>query len=236
LPCWPPSWFASRSITVADQTPAAIAARQAASTIAIVFSFVGDPLGTKLAWGNATGMPAGTVEITGKSDELVRELLPTQRIAVLGNESDPFAKPYVEAIGDACGRVGMQMEAATRRAAGSLEPVFERRTAARASAMIVQGRMVRKEVKLALLRRLPSIAASSVWTQLGGLVTYSAHLGAMMKATASYVGKILEGSKPGDLPVVFPTRFELTINLKTAKALGLQIPVTLLGRAGEAIE
>lgn len=231
-------------VIVAYQTPSGIAAKQATSAIPIVFSSVGDPLGTKLIdsfarpGGNVTGSSAGSVEIAGKSVELIRELLPDmQRLAVLANETDPFTKGYIEAISEASRRTGLQLEPVMRRPADPLEPAFDRIAAAGAGAVIVQGSLVRKEAAdLALRRRLPSISTPSVWTQLGGLLTYSAHFGALMKETAAYVGKVLDGSKPGALPVVFPTRFDLTINLKTAKALGLQIPLTLLRRADEVIE
>jgi putative tryptophan/tyrosine transport system substrate-binding protein len=231
-------------VIVAYQTPPAIAAKQATGEIPIVFSSVGDALGTGLVatfarpGGNATGATAGTAEVAGKTVELIRELIPSaQRFAVLANETDPFTKSYLAAIGDSANRIGLAMEAIMARPAQPLEQAFERMGAARTEAVIIQGSLIRKDAAdLALRHRLPSLAGPSIWPRLGGLVSYTADFGAMLRETALYVHKILDGAKPADLPVSFPTRFALGVNLKTAKALGLELPPTLLARADEVIE
>ena len=123
------------------------------------------------------------------------------------------------------------------RAADPPEPLFERIVAAKANALIVQGSLIRKEVAdLAIRHRLASIAGPSVWAQLGGFATYTAHFAEMMRETAAFVAKILDGRKPAELPVAFPMRFELGINLKTAQAIGLEVPATIMGRADQVIE
>jgi putative ABC transport system substrate-binding protein len=231
-------------VIVAYQTPPAIAAKQATNEIPIVFSSVGDPLATSLVesfarpGGNATGTTAGVIEVSGKSVELIRELLPSaQRFAVLANETDPFTKPFLAAMGEGARRIGLGMDPVMARPAGPLETAFERMVAGRAEAVIIQGSMIRKDAaELALRHRLPSVSSTVVWARLGGLVTYTGQLDAMLRETALYVHKILGGAKPADLPVSFPTRFELGLNLKTARALGLEIPPTLLARADEVIE
>jgi putative ABC transport system substrate-binding protein len=231
-------------VIVAYQTPTAIAAKQATNEIPIVFSNVGDPLATGLVesfarpGGNATGTTAGVTEAAGKSVELVREVLPsTQRLAVLANQTDPFTTPFLAAIGDSARRLGLEMEPVMGRPAEPLDAAFERMIAGRAEAVIIQGSMVGKDAAdLAIRHRLPSVASPALWSRLGGLLTYAGHFDAMLRETAVYVDKILRGAKPADLPVSFPTRFELSVNLKTAQALGIDIPPTLLARADEVIE
>jgi putative ABC transport system substrate-binding protein len=129
------------------------------------------------------------------------------------------------------------MDPVMARPAGPLDAAFERMVVGRAEAVMIQGSMIRKDAaELALRHRLPSISSTVIWARLGGLVTYTGQLNAMVQETALYVHKILGGAKPADLPVSFPTRFELGLNLKTAKVLGLDIPATLLARADEVIE
>jgi putative tryptophan/tyrosine transport system substrate-binding protein len=229
---------------VAHLTPAVQAARQATSDIPIVMAGAGDPLGTGLVsslarpGGNITGVSTAGAEVAGKSVELIHELFPSvRRVAVLSNEVDPFSTPYLAQIGQAARSVGLEVQPIMGRPSASQEPYFETMSAKRAEALIVQGSMVRKETgDLAIKHRLPSFASGRSWPTVGGLISYSASLAEVYRETAGYVDKILKGRKPADLPVSQPTKFELVINLKTAKALGLQIPPSVLARADEVIE
>ena len=227
---------------VAYQTPSATAAKQATSDIPIVMAGVGDPVGTALVeslarpGGNVTGTTAGAVEVAGKLVELMREVLPSaRRFAVLANETDPFTKPYLAEIDRAAGSIGLEMEPVMVRPASPLDAAFESMTTKRAEAVFIQGSLVRKDaIDLALRQPLPSLSTSNTLPRLGGLASYSA--GADFREIAVYIDKLLKGAKPADLPVSFPTKFELIVNLKTAKALGITMPPTLLTRADEVIE
>jgi putative ABC transport system substrate-binding protein len=229
-------------VIVAYQTPAATAAKQATSNIPIVMAGVGDPIGTGLVAslsrpeGNVTGSTVGAVETAGKLVELIREVMPgAQRFAVLANETDPFTGPFL-AENDRVGRnIGLKMEAIIVRPAEPLEAAFQKMTDKRVDAVIIQGSLVRKDaVDLATRHRLPSLSANATVPRSGGLMSYSA--GAFFRETAAYVEKLLKGAKPADLPVSFPTKFDLIVNLQAAKALGLTMPPILLARADEVIE
>jgi putative ABC transport system substrate-binding protein len=229
-------------VIVAYQTPAATAAKQATSDIPIVMAGVGDPVGTGLVAslsrpeGNVTGSSVGSVETAGKLVELIREIMPTaQRFAVLANETDPFTEPFL-AENDRVGRnIGLMMEAIRVRPADSLEAAFQKMTDRRVEAVIIQGSLVRKDaIELARRHRLPSLSANATVPRSGGLMSYSA--GAFFHETAAYVDKLLKGAKPADLPVSFPSKFDLIVNLKTANALGLTISPIVLARADEVIE
>jgi len=229
---------------VAYQTPAATAAKQATSEVPIVMASVGDPVSTGLVaslarpGGNVTGTTAGAIEVAGKLVELIREALPSARLfAVLANETDPFTKPYLEENARVARSIGMAMEPVMVRPAAPLDTAFQRMIETRVDAVIIQGSLVRKDsVELATKHRLPSFSASALVPQLGGLVSYSADVTALFVEVAGYIDKILKGEKPADLPVSFPRRFVLTINLKTAQAIGITIPPTLQARAEEIIE
>ena len=231
-------------IIVAFQTPASTAAKRATSEVPIVMALVGDPVGTGLIaslsrpGGNVTGASAGSAETAGKTVELIREVLPAaRRFAVLANVTDPFAQPLLAENGRAALSAGMEMEPVMARPAEPLEAVFETMTGKRVDAVIIQGSLLRKEaVELAMKHRLPLFSGSRLGPALGCLMSYSANFGELYRETAVYIDKILKGAKPADLPVSFPTKFELVINLKTAKALGLVIPPMLLARADEVIE
>jgi putative tryptophan/tyrosine transport system substrate-binding protein len=231
-------------IIVAIQTPPATAAKQATNGIPIVMAGVGDPVGTGLVaslgrpGGNVTGLSSGAAEVAGKSVELIREVLPSaRRIAVLANATDPFTKPYLAQIGAGARSVGMEMEPVMARPAEALDAAFETMAGKGVDAVIIQGSILRKEaVELAMKHRLPSLSTNRQGPAEGGLMSYAASFGELYRETAVYIDKILKGSKPADLPVAFPTKFELVINLKTAKALGITMPPMLLGTADEVIE
>jgi putative ABC transport system substrate-binding protein len=230
-------------VIVAYQTPTATAAKQATSEIPIVMSGVGDPVGTGLVaslarpGGNVTGTSAGVVEVAGKSVGLIRELLPSaRRVAVLANEADPLATPYLAEIERIARGIGMDIAPVMARSARPLDPAFAAMAAEGADAFIIQGSLVNKDAAdLAIKHRLPSVGPTS-WARSGGLMAYSADFAAFVRETATYVDKILKGAKPADLPVAFPTKFELVINLKTAQAIGLDVSPVLVARADEVIE
>jgi putative ABC transport system substrate-binding protein len=224
-------------VIVALQTPPTKAAKQATSNIPIVMAGVGDPIETGLVaslsrpGGNVTGLSAGPAEVIGKNVELIREVLPSaRRIGALANETDPFATPFLGQVGSAARSVGIDVRTIMSRPSEALEPVFKAMTDEGLDAVILQGSMLRKEVaELALTHRLP-------WPLSGGLMSYAPNFDELYRAAAVYVDKIFKGANPAELPVEQPTKFELLINLKTAKALGLTIPISLLVRADEVIE
>jgi len=231
-------------IIVAFLTQAATAAKQATGEIPIVMALVGDPVGTGLVagyarpGGNVTGTAAGSTEVAGKTVELVREVFPSaRRFAVLANETDPFTTPFLAAMGLAAGSAGMEMEPVMARPGAPLDAAFESMAAKRVNAVVIQGSMVGKEaVDLVMKHRFPAFGITRDLPAMGGLMGYFANFAEMYLDTAAYVDKILRGAKPADLPVSFPRKFELVINLKAAKTLGIELPATLLARADEVIE
>ena len=231
-------------LIVTSFTPATLAAKQATRDIPIVMAGAGDPVATGLVaslnrpGGNVTGQSGGGAEVAGKSVELIRELIPAaRRIGVLADETDPFAKPYVAQIGQAVRSAGMEVEPIMTLPGQPLEAAFETLTAKRVDGLLIQGSIASKEMlDLAIKHRLPALTSTRLGPPLGALMSYSSDLVALARQSAVYVDKILKGAKPADLPVAFPTKFLLIINLQTAKALGLEVPPTLLARADEVIE
>ena len=225
-------------------TPSALAAKQATRDIPIVMAGAGDPVAVGLVaslarpGGNVTGQSSGGAEVAGKSVELIRELIPAaRRVGVLADETDPFAKPYVAQIGQAAHSAGMEAEPIIIRSGQPLEATFETLTGKRVDGLLIQGSIAREEMlDLAIKHRLPALTSIRLGPPLGALMSYGSDYFALARQSAVYVDKILKGAKPADLPVAFPTKFLLIINLKTAKALGLEIPPTLLARADEVIE
>ena len=202
----------------------------------------GDPLETGLVaslarpGGNVTGVSTAAAEVAGKTIELIHEVFPSaRRVAVLANATDSFTKPYLAQVEDGGRRTGLAIETFMQRPDAPLEPAFEAMRAKAADALIVQGTMSRKEVvELAIKYRLASFGSQRTWPMAGGLM--SASFAEMYALAAGYVDKVLKGRKPADLPVAQPTKFDLVINMKTAKALGLTIPEAFLVRADAVIE
>ena len=225
-------------------TPAAIAAKQATTEIPIVMAGAGDPVETGIVaslgrpGGNITGLSSGGAEVSGKSVELIRDLIPSaRRIGVLANETDPFSKPYLAQISRAASNAALQVEAILARPGRPLEPVFESIIDRRLDGLLIQGSIASREVlDLAIKHRLPTLTSTRLGPPLGALMSYSSDYLALARQSATYVDRILKGAKPAELPVAFPTKFELIINLKTAKAIGIDVPPILLGRADEVIE
>jgi putative ABC transport system substrate-binding protein len=230
-------------VIVASLTPAVQAARHATSDIPIVMAPAGDPVATGLIsslarpGGNITGVSAAAVETAGKRLELIRELLPSvRRVAVLVNETDPFAAPFVAQLGQSARSIGMQIELILVHPDAPQAPAFAAMSAKQVDAFIVELGTIRPETaELAIKHRLPSSGPRG-WPSTGGLIGYSGNPVEMNQLAADYVDKILKGRKPADLPVALPIKFDLAVNVKTAKALGLEIPSMLLARADEVIE
>ena len=230
-------------IIVVWQTPAAFAASQATTQIPIVMAMVADPVGSGLIaslarpGGNITGLSGTTAELGGKILQLIREALPaTRRVAILANATDPFTKTFVAQIELAGQALGIATQAQVVRGVEDYEGAFAAMKKERADAVIVQPSLPRKPaIELALKQRLPAMSPSLYFTGEGGLMSYAANLDDSYRRTAHFVERILKGAKPADLPVEQPTRFELRINLITAKALGISIPQALLLRANEVI-
>jgi putative tryptophan/tyrosine transport system substrate-binding protein len=225
-------------------TPTALAAKQATHEIPIVMAETGDPIGTGLVaslprpGGNVTGMASVAAELAGKSVQLIRDMLPSaRRVTALANATDPFSKPFLEQI-----KLGGEATGTTINVVGvsnteEFESAFAGMEQDRPDAVIVQPSLpTKRAAELAVKHRVPAVSVPRWFAEEGGLMSYSAKYDELFRKAAVYVDKILKGTRPADLPVEQPTHFELVINLKTARALGLEIPPTLLGRADEVIE
>ena len=188
--------------------------------------------------GNLTGVSATAAEAAAKSLELITEIVPgARRVGVVGNANDPFVRPFLEQIQQGAPLVRLEVHQSIVRVNDELASAFAAIASERANAVVIQGSLPDKlSADLALKYRLPSLSTQKSAVQAGMLMSYTASLAERARVIAGYVDKILKGSKPSDLPVQQPTKFELVINLTTAKALGLTIPPTLLARADEVIE
>jgi putative ABC transport system substrate-binding protein len=237
-------------VIVTLSTPAAMAAKQATNTIPIVITFVADPLGSGLVaslarpGGNITGVTTIAPELVAKRLELLKQVVPDAgRIAVLW---DPIGltertrrnmREETEAAGRA---LGVNLQFFEVRRPEDFERVFAAMVDARIGALLVSPTPMLFEARKGIVthaakNRLPTVYAWREAVEAAGLVSYATNFPEMYRRAAIYVDKILKGAKPGDLPIEQPTRFELVINLKTAKALGLSIPDSLLQRADEVI-
>jgi len=233
-------------VIVATFTPCALAAKQATTTIPIVMAAVADPISAGLAQslarpgGNITGFSNMAAETAGKSVELLRDMLPSlRRVAVLANPADPFTRQLLEQVHLAGRTAGIEIApVAMARGADDVEAAFAVMTQERAEAVVVQGIFFSKAVAdLALKYRLPSASLLRQFAQAGGLMSYGADVFDIFRRCAGLIHRIvLQGTKPADLPVELPTKFELVLNLNTAKALGLDVPWFLQQRADEVIE
>ena len=222
------------------------AVTRATSTIPVVTTGSGDPVGQGFAQslarpgGNITGLSLQIPETTGKRLELLKELVPRAVLVAFLQDPRESQQPWqmAEAAARALGRKLMRLEI---RDARGIEGAFKAARAARAGALLVSAgglldAHVRRIAQLAAESRLPAMYSLRVYVEGGGLMSYGADLVANNRRAATFVDKILKGAKPADLPFEQPTKFELVINLKTAKALGLTIPQTLLLRADQIIE
>jgi putative tryptophan/tyrosine transport system substrate-binding protein len=229
-------------------TPVAIAARKATTTIPIVFTGVGDPVGAGVVpslarpGGNATGISLLATELAPKRLEILREIVPDMSpVAMLWNDTNPGMVLRAREAQDAAAKLHVTIQSVGVHDLVDFDSAFATIENGRTNALLVlvdpftlQHR--KRIVDFAAQRRLPAIYEAREFVQSGGLICYGPSLLAMQRRAAEYVDKIFKGAKPADLPVEQPTKFELVINLKTAKALGLDIPPTLLARADEVIE
>jgi putative ABC transport system substrate-binding protein len=231
-------------VIVANLTPAVQAAKDATSTIPIVMASAGDPVGTGFVaslarpGGNITGLTGISAELSGKRIELLRELIPgLARVGLLVNASNPFAKPFVAETQAAARRAGVQLHVEDVRGPQQIGAAFSALTKRRVGGVIVDGALTAwQAAELAVQHRLPAVSNQRQFVDSGGLMSHGARFADVHRRAASYVDKILKGARPGDLPVERPTQFELVINLRTAKALGLTIAPSLLLRADQVIE
>jgi putative ABC transport system substrate-binding protein len=231
-------------VIVAYLTPAIAAAKQATREIPIVMAGVGDPVATGFVasiarpGGNITGTASAGPEMGAKTVELIRDLLPSaQRVSVLANAADPFAKPFLGQLQPAGETLHLQMQVIMIHAADELTSAFETMKSSGTDAVVVQPSLPLQRIgDLAIQNLISAVSPSIAFTREGGLASYAAKPAEMYRKAASYVDKILKGSKPADLPVEMPTKYELAINLKTAKALGIEVSQSLLARADEVIE
>jgi putative ABC transport system substrate-binding protein len=231
-------------IIVAFQTPAGIAAKNATSEIPIVLGPAGDPVGTGLVasyarpGGNVTGVAGAGPEVGAKNLELIREVLPAvRRVAVLANAADPFHVPFLKRIQGAGQTLGIEIKPVLVRRADEFEAAFMEFKSAQVEAVIVQPSLPQKlAADLALKHRLLAFSPNAAFPSEGGLMSYSADQPALYRNSAVFVDKILKGRKPADLPVELATKFLLVVNLRTARALGVTVPPTLLTRADDVIE
>ena len=233
---------------VAGAAPAPEAARHATSTIPIIMANHNDPVGSGLVatlarpGGNVTGMSTLSPELIGKRLQLFKEAIPgISRVAVLSNPTIPSQALEVKEAKVAAGLLKVQLQLLEARAPGDFAGAFSAMAKERADGVIIiTSSMFYAErtriAKLAAERRVPTIYGVKEFVEVGGLMTYGIDVHESFRRAAGYVDKILKGAKPADLPVEQPTKFELVINLKTAKALGLTIPQSLLVRADEVIQ
>ena len=228
-------------------TPTTLAAMQTAASVPIVFVNVSDPIASKLVAslarpaGNVTGISNQTRELAGKRLELLREVVRGLRqLAILVNVDNPAAVQEMDEARVAALALGLDVATLEIRRAGDIAHAFET-LKERANALYVQGDLLtianRTAINTwALGLRLPTMHAFWEDVQAGGLMSYGASAPDLFRRAAEYIDKILRGAKPADIPVEQPTKFDLVINLTTAKVLGLTVPPTLLARADEVIE
>ena len=225
-------------------TPAALAARQATHQIPIVMALVGNPVETGLVaslaqpGGNVTGMAAIGAELAGKLVDIIRQLMPAaRRIAALANVPDPFSKPFLQQIESNGTATGIAIDPIMIKSSAELDAVFSALDKEPPDALIVQPSLpIRRVAELAVRYRLPAVSFVRDFAEQGGLLSYGSDEADAYRKAATYVDKILKGAKAARLPVQQPTKFELVINQKTAKALGLVVPQSMLVRADEVIE
>ena len=221
-------------------------AKEATSTIPIV-ALMGDPVGSGLVaslahpGGNLTGLSAQNADLNGKRFELLREVVPNlRRLAVLFNGNNLAYRLETDIVRAAATPLGLEVLAAEIRSADDIASTFAA-IATKADALFVVGEPLtfsrRTQINtLALAARMPTVYSVREYVEAGGLMSYGPNFFALFRRAADYANKILRGAKPEDLPVEQPTNYDLVINLTTAKALGLEMPTTLLVRADEVIE
>jgi putative ABC transport system substrate-binding protein len=233
-------------VIVTRGTPAVIAAKAATATIPVVMAAIGEPLlvirSLAHPGGNVTGLSAFVTDLQAKRVDLLKNTFPDlRRIAALLNMGNPNSLPQWKEIEAAANLLGLQSQLLEVRQRADFEAAFDKAAAQRAEAIIV-GIDVLTQMNAALIaalafkHRMVTIYASREFVDAGGLIAYGVSYPSLYRRSAAYINKIFNGARPGDLPVEQPTQFELVINLKTAKILGLTIPDKLLFTADEVIE
>jgi putative tryptophan/tyrosine transport system substrate-binding protein len=230
-------------VIVGFQTPAVQAAKQATAEIPIVMD-AGEPVGMGLVsslarpGGNVTGMSAATAELVPKGLEYLKQLVPSLRqLGLFLNAKDPFRMPFLEQNQVGTSRLGLELQPRFVDGPGELGPAFDAAASERIDAVMIQPSLAFEgAAALALSHRLPAASLTGPFARAGGLMSYSANYTELWREMAVYVAKILNGAKPANLPVAQPSKFELVLNLKSASALGITVPPSLLARADEIVE
>ena len=233
---------------VVATTPGALAAKSATQTIPVVMVAAGDPVGSGLVaslarpGGNLTGLSLMLPELQGKRLQLLKEVLPrVSRVAVLTNPGNPIHGTFWKETQVAARKLGVQLQSLEVRGPEDFQGAFAAATRARAGALftfddpLTSGYRTRI-VALAAKSRLPAMYGFREFPDAGGLMSYGTNFPDQFRRTATFVDKILKGRKPADLPVEQPTRFEFVINMKTAKALGIKFPASIMVRADQVIQ
>jgi len=235
-------------VIVTAGTPATLAVKKAMPSIPLVMVAVGDPIGTGIVaslgqpGGNITGLSSIAPELEGKRLELLREIIPKlSHIAVLWNPVNPFHNASLKQAQAAAQTLRMKVQSVAVRTREDLDDAFASLLRERPGALLVLADRVflhdrARLMNFAAANRLPGVYAYRELVEAGGLMSFGPSYADMHRRAATFVDKILKGAKPADLPVEQPTKFELVINLKSAKAIGLVVPPTLLARADEVIE
>jgi putative tryptophan/tyrosine transport system substrate-binding protein len=236
------------AVIVAFPIPAALAAKAATTTIPIVFNVAGDPVklglvaGLAKPGGNATGVNSFLAELGAKHLGLLRELLPTAtRIGLLVNPTNENVEGVTKDAAAAAATLGVQIDVVRASHSRELEAAFATLVRNKVNALLIGSDVFfsSRRVQLATLAArhgIPAVQNVREFAEVGGLMSYGTNLTEAFRQLGSYTGRILKGAKPADLPVVQSTKFEFVINLPTARALGIEIPPTLLARADEVIE
>jgi putative ABC transport system substrate-binding protein len=234
-------------VIVTSATPPVVAAKQATSVIPIVFAAVGDPVGNGLVaslarpGGNVTGLSLQATDLAGKRLELLREVVPALRhLAIMANRDSPAPVVEMREVQATASTLGLDVITSEIRSPEDIAPAIEAFKGRAEGLYICNDPLVTTNrariAALALSVRLPTMFNVREFVEAGGLMSYGPNFLALYRRTGDFVDKILRGAKPADLPVEQPTMFDLTLNLKTAKALGLTVPQSMLARANEVIE
>ena len=233
-------------LLVTRGTPAARAAKDATATIPVVMATMGDPRAIVASFaqpgGNVTGVTTFSTELSAKRVQLLKELVPNfSRVGLLHNMGNPAVPPEWEETKTAARSLGLQAELLDVRSEGDLGRAFELAVRQRVDALVIGADGLTQMHQQTIVdwvarNRLPAVYPAREFVEAGGLIAYAVNYPDLYFRFATFVDKIFKGAKPGELPVEQPTKFELVINLKTAKALGLTIPQSLLLRADEVIQ